>query len=94
MPTDGHIACCTRAVSSNRSVRIAYITETHPPEVNGVALTAARAVAHLRHAGHSVQLLRPRQPGEAALRNAQEWCSRGGPIPMYADLRYGVATPR
>ena len=75
-------------------MRIAYITETHPPEINGVALTAARAVAHLRDAGHSVQLMRPRQPGEGALRNAQEWRSAGGPIPMYADLRYGLARPR
>jgi len=74
-------------------VRIAYITETHPPEINGVALTAARAVAHLREVGHSVQLLRPRQPGEAALRNGREWRSSGGPIPMYADLRYGLARP-
>ncbi len=75
-------------------MRIAYITETHPPEINGVALTAARAVAYLRGAGHSVQLLRPRQPGEGQRRDAQEWRSHGGPIPMYADLRYGFARPR
>lgn len=75
-------------------MRIAYITETHPPEINGVSLTAARAVAHLRETGHRVQVLRPRQKGEAALRNAHEWRSSGGPIPMYADLRYGLARPR
>ena len=75
-------------------MHIAYITETHPPEVNGVALTVARAVAHLREAGHCVQLLRPRQPGEAALHSADEWRTHGGPIPMYSDLRYGLATPR
>ncbi len=75
-------------------MRIAYITETHPPEINGVALTAARAVAYLREAGHAVQLLRPRQAGEPALRNAREWRSLGGPIPMYDDLRYGLARPR
>ena len=80
--------------NSTPAVRIAYLTETHLPEINGVALTAARAVQHLRGAGHSVQLLRPRQPSEPALRSAHEWRSSGGPIPMYADLRYGVARPR
>ncbi|MBW8846728.1 MAG: glycosyltransferase family 1 protein [Burkholderiales bacterium] len=72
-------------------MRIAYVTETFPPEINGVALTSERTVRHLRAAGHAVQLLRPRQPGEAACRSAQEWRSAGGPIPMYPELRYGWA---
>ena len=91
---DGHIACYSHCKCRNPVVHIAYITETHPPEVNGVALTTARAVAHLREAGHRVQLLRPRQPGEAALHSADEWRTHGGPIPMYSDLRYGLARPR
>ncbi|HEY8877425.1 MAG TPA: glycosyltransferase family 1 protein [Roseateles sp.] len=74
-------------------MRIAYVTETFPPEINGVSLTAERAVHHLREAGHAVQLIRPRQPGEAARRDAGEWRSAGGPIPMYPELRYGWATP-
>jgi glycosyltransferase involved in cell wall biosynthesis len=74
-------------------VRIAYVTETFPPEINGVALTAARTVRHLRAAGHAVQLIRPRRPGEPARRDAQEWRCAGGPIPMYPELRYGWATP-
>jgi len=36
-------------------VRIAYVTETYPPEINGVAITAERVVRHLRGAGHEVQ---------------------------------------
>lgn len=71
-------------------MRIAYVTETFPPEVNGVALTAARAVDHLRAVGHSVQVLRPRQRGEPARDDADEWRTPGGPIPMYPDLRYGL----
>jgi len=72
-------------------VRIAYVTETYPPEINGVALTACRCLRHLRAAGHQVQLLRPRQPGEAALDGADECRTAGGPIPMYPELRYGFA---
>ncbi len=74
-------------------MRIAYVTETFPPEINGVSLTAERTVHHLRAAGHAVQLVRPRQPGESARRDAEEWRCGGGPIPMYPELRYGWATP-
>ena len=72
-------------------MRIAYVTETYPPEINGVSLTTERTVRHLRGAGHAVQLLRPRQAGEAACRTAQECRSTGGPIPMVPSLRYGWA---
>lgn len=74
-------------------MRIAYVSETFPPEINGVALTAERTVQGLRAAGHALQLIRPRQPGEAARRDAEEWRCAGGPIPMYPELRYGWATP-
>ena len=34
-------------------MRIAYVTETYPPELNGVALTVERSVRHLRERGHA-----------------------------------------
>ncbi|WP_374672922.1 glycosyltransferase family 4 protein [Ideonella sp.] len=84
-------------------MRIAYITETFPPEINGVALTTARTVQHLRQAGHAVQLIRPRQPHETAdgpqplaegdhTFDNGEWRTAGAPIPMYPGLRFGWAT--
>lgn len=73
-------------------MRIAYVTETYPPELNGVALTGARAVQHLRERGHAVDLIRPRQPGDAGESHASEWLTRGWPIPMYPDLRFGYAS--
>jgi glycosyltransferase involved in cell wall biosynthesis len=76
-------------------MRIAYVTETWPPEVNGVALTAARTVRHLREHGHGVDLIRPRQPHEATGALADdEWLTAGVPLPMYADLRFGLARER
>ncbi len=74
-------------------MRIAYITETYPPELNGVALTAARTVRHLRERGHAVDLIRPRQPDDAGPAAADEWLSAGCPIPLYPELRFGLATP-
>lgn len=70
-------------------VRITYVTETYPPEVNGVALTVARTVRHLRDAGHEVDLVRPRQRHERRGADAQQWITHGFPIPMYAELRFG-----
>ena len=49
-------------------LRIALVTETWAPEVNGVAMTLGRMVDGLVRRGHGVQLIRPRQrPGETAL---------------------------
>ena len=74
-------------------MRIAYVTETFPPEINGVSLTSERALRQLREAGHAVQLIRPRQPGEAARRDESEWRCGGGPLPTHPGLRYGWAAP-
>lgn len=70
-------------------MRIAYVTETYPPELNGVSLTVERAVRHLRQR-HAVELVRPRQRGEAARDSAQELRTTGCPIPMYPQLRMGL----
>lgn len=74
-------------------MRIAYVTETFPPEINGVSLTAERTVAHLRDSGHAVQLVRPRRADELPRMDADEWRCAGAPIPLYPELRYGWARP-
>ncbi len=72
-------------------MRIAYVTETWPPELNGVSLTVERAVRYLRSRGHRVELIRPRQPGESALAADDELRTVGCAIPMYRELRFGLA---
>ena len=42
-------------------MRHAIVTETYPPEVNGVALTVQGLEHGLRALGHEVLLVRPRQ---------------------------------
>ena len=79
-----------------RSWRVAVVTETYPPEVNGVALTLARLVEGLRSANHDVQLVRPRQSEsdqasqEALQPGFHEVLMRGLPIPRYPELRMGL----
>ncbi|MEP6609090.1 MAG: glycosyltransferase family 1 protein [Burkholderiaceae bacterium] len=71
-------------------MRIAYVTETYPPEINGVALTVDRFVRGLRARGHAVDLVRPRQPHESKCDTRTELRAPGVPIPMYRDLRIGL----
>ncbi len=46
-------------------MRYAIVTETYPPEVNGVALTVQGLEQGLRASGHDIDLIRPRQASEA-----------------------------
>ncbi|MCU0967217.1 MAG: glycosyltransferase family 1 protein [Rubrivivax sp.] len=79
--------------ANRHSLRIAVVTETWPPEVNGVATTIARVVEGLHARGHDLQLVRPRQhrgdaPGDAP--RLGELLMRGLPIPQYPNLRMGL----
>ena len=81
----------------HRSLRMAFVTETYPPEVNGVAMTMAHIVEGMRARNHDVQLIRPRQDSaDAAAHQARyrEVLMRGLPIPRYPDLRMGVPSKR
>lgn len=76
-----------------RRMRVAMVTETYPPEINGVAMTMGRIVAGLQARGHAVQLIRPRQhaddrPADRPL--FQEVLQRGMPIPRYDALKLGL----
>lgn len=80
-----------------QSLRIAVVTETWPPEVNGVALTLARLVHGLCQRNHSVQLIRPRQgKNETALvqDDMSELLLTGLPIPRYPQLKLGLPSKK
>ena len=70
-------------------MRYAIVTETYPPEVNGVALTVQALEQGLRARDHDVTVVRPRQPGETQ-RAAHELLVRGAPLPRYPGLRLGL----
>ncbi|MCX7167442.1 MAG: glycosyltransferase family 1 protein [Rhodocyclales bacterium] len=78
-------------------LHVAVVTETYPPEVNGVAMTLGRMVQGLLARGHSVSLIRPRQGAQDAADSSSTRHSttlvRGLPIPGYAGLRFGLPAP-
>ncbi|MGQ0653286.1 MAG: glycosyltransferase family 4 protein [Betaproteobacteria bacterium] len=76
-------------------MQLAVVTETYPPEVNGVATSAARFVEGLRRRGHVVRLVRPRQESDAsAAASAEEMLVGGMAIPHYPNLRFGLPAGR
>jgi len=79
-----------------RPLRIAVVTETFPPEVNGVSMTIAVMVGGLIERGHSIEVIRPEQPGDELSRTRTghaEVLVRGIPIPGYPSLRMGMPSP-
>ena len=73
-------------------MRFAIVTETYPPEVNGVALTVQGLEHGLRSRGHDVDVVRPRQQQEGA-GGAHEMLVRGAGLPRYPGLRFGLPAP-
>ena len=74
-------------------LRVSVVTETYPPEVNGVAMTIGRMVEGLRRRDHQIQLIRPKQnqaDQPADEDNLSHHLQRGIPIPRYQGLRMGL----
>jgi glycosyltransferase involved in cell wall biosynthesis len=76
---------------------ICIVTETYPPEVNGVALTLSHLVEGLRANGHAVSIIRPRQrKAESCHGTGDPFTTlvRGLPLPGYKGLQFGLPSGR
>lgn len=71
---------------------LALVTETWPPEINGVAMTLSRLAGGLTEMGWQVGLVRPRQRNEIEMHAlaVPQLLVPGLPIPGYAGLRFGL----
>lgn len=74
-------------------MRYAIVTETWPPEINGVALTVEGLAHGLRARGHAIDLVRPRQPHDGDEVD-DTLLVRGFPLPRYPGLRFGAPALR
>lgn len=84
---------CQVLPSIRPQLRIAVVTETYPPEVNGVAMTLGRLVNGLQVRNHQVQLIRPRQHAEEQphpTATLSEHLQRGIALPRYEGLKMGL----
>ncbi|WP_264310278.1 glycosyltransferase family 4 protein [Pseudomonas putida] len=72
------------------ALRITLVSETFPPEINGVANTLGRLCEGLRQRGHDIEIVRPRQAGEAPVHNDPHvLLCRGWGLPGYPGLQWG-----
>ena len=85
--------CCRR--------HICLVTETYPPEVNGVALTLAHLVQGLLNRGHRVSVIRPHRWASDSPQSAPEPADgltvsvvQGVPFPWYKGLHIGLPAGR
>jgi glycosyltransferase involved in cell wall biosynthesis len=77
-------------------MNIAVVSETYPPEINGVSLFMHRVVEALAKS-HAVELIRPKQSGPsiyAASDHLAEILVPGMPLPRYQGLRFGLPVKR
>ena len=78
-------------------VKISLVTETFPPEINGVAMTFGVIARQLGRRGHDVTVYRPRRsdlPAGDAHPDFVEVTVPGVPIPRYPMLRLGLPAGR
>jgi hypothetical protein len=71
---------------------VCVVTDTYPPEINGVAFTLAQMVRGMRARGHTVSLVRPHQPSADGQRSTIEeemTLVASVPLPGYKGLRMG-----
>ncbi|MBN7771465.1 glycosyltransferase family 1 protein [Marinobacter daepoensis] len=88
-------------LTERRPQHITIVSETFPPEINGVANTMRHLCQGLMQRGHHVTVVRPRQAHEKtglfeSTGNglfSTERVVNGLPLPGYADLRFGAARP-
>jgi phosphatidylinositol alpha 1,6-mannosyltransferase len=80
------------------SVRIAYVTESFPPDINGVAHTALRVAEHLLNRGHEPLIIAPEpaegQPRPDRMLDYPVVRVPSFAVPVYPGLRVGLPGPR
>ena len=74
----------------DRLLHIELVTETYPPDVNGVALTVQSLEHGLRQLGHAVGIVRPQRDDESPRPDPGLLLVEGAPIPRYPGLRFGL----
>jgi len=83
---------CQQLPAVRRSLRVAVVTESYPPEINGVAITTGHLVDGMRARGHEIQLIHPRcvdnhTTAEPMFRTMLQ---KGWSIPRTENLKMGL----
>jgi glycosyltransferase involved in cell wall biosynthesis len=71
-------------------VRIALVSDTYTPQVNGVTTVVARIADVLRAFNHEVVVVAPRYPAKGAVSNGGELRIPSAPFPPYPAIRLSI----
>jgi len=75
-------------------VRIALITDTYSPQVNGVTTVVRRIAETVRTAEHAVAVVAPRYPDQSDVGGSDELRVRSLPFPPYPSIRLSLPAHR
>jgi glycosyltransferase involved in cell wall biosynthesis len=78
---------------SRGTLRIAMVSETYPPEVNGIAYAVSRMVQGLQSRGHEISLIRPRNKRSDIPQIGERFAEtlvRGAPLSINKNLKLGL----
>jgi phosphatidylinositol alpha 1,6-mannosyltransferase len=75
-------------------VRVAVVTESFLPEVNGVTNSVLRVLEHLQGHGHQALVLAAGRGGPASYAGATVVRALSVPVPRYRSLSIGLPSPR
>jgi len=77
-------------------MKITLVTETFPPEINGVAMTLGRLVDGLVELGQSMTVVAPQPQDRVVFKDNRYQLVPvpGWPIPRYPELRFGLPAKR
>jgi len=75
--------------ASRQALRIAVVTSTFLPAVNGIVTLLVHSVAALRKLGHEVLVLAP-EGGPKEIHGAEVHGVPGNPLPWYPDLKIAI----
>lgn len=73
--------------ATSRPLHIEVVTDTYPPDINGVAMSLGRLCDGLRTAGHRVDVIRPGRSRKGYV--GMPWW----PLPGYWEIRVGAPWP-
>ena len=79
-------------IKQSHRLKLALVTETFQPEINGVAMTLGKIAKQLSEKQHQVQVIRPKQGHTDSPANSEhfnEYLVTGMSIPFYQHLKFG-----
>ena len=75
-------------------MRVAFVTETFLPKIDGIVVKVTHVLDHLEKRGHESILFAPKNDTPASYGSTPIYTRRGVKVPFYPELRLGLPIAR